>query len=61
MSTAYRCVFKFWDSAYQTAVPSIADVSLGFWVDEAWEFTKSSDCKFWIPPSNIYYVEKVAE
>ncbi len=31
----------------------------GFWITEDLKFTKGSDCKFWIPPSQILYIEKV--
>ncbi len=31
----------------------------GFWINADLKFTKGSDCKYWIPPSQIYYIEKV--
>lgn len=37
----------------------LSDVADGFWVNEEYNFTKGSDCKFWIPASVIQYVEKV--
>ncbi len=33
----------------------------GFWLTNELKFTKGSDCKFWIPPSQILYVEKYEE
>jgi hypothetical protein len=41
------------------ATSGIFDFSEGFWVNEQFEFTKSSDAKYWIPPCRIYYIEKV--
>jgi len=30
----------------------------GFWITNERKFTKGSDCKYWIPPSQILYIEK---
>lgn len=52
------CKFKFEGQQYATEIPSIADIKDGFWVDSCLEFTKASNNTYWIPPSQIYYVEK---
>ncbi len=31
----------------------------GFWITKDVKFTKGSDCKYWIPPSQIKYIEKI--
>lgn len=63
--TRYSCLFVFGvgigKNHYFTDVPSIGDIKDGFWVDEAFEFTKSQDAKYWIPPSRILHVEKIYE
>lgn len=30
----------------------------GFWINDKLKLTKFSDCRYWIPPSQILYVEK---
>lgn len=42
-----------------TAVPSLAEVKDGFWIDEKGLFTKTFHAKTWIPPAQILYVEKI--
>ena len=33
--------------------------SRGFWITESLVYTKGSDAKYWIPPSQIMYIEKI--
>jgi hypothetical protein len=44
---------------YFTDVPSITDIREGFWVDESFEYVKTGNNKYWIPPSRILHVEKI--
>ena len=62
----YRCVFNF-SRIYEVASRShevtcsddgIYNFADGFWINEELKFTKGSDCKYWIPPSQILYVVK---
>ena len=41
-----------------TEVPDIASVASGFWVNNKFEFTTGSDCRYWLPPASILYVRK---
>lgn len=36
----------------------ILDVATGFWVDVDFNWTVASQVRYWIPPSQILYVEK---
>lgn len=49
-----------WDKGFGTAiaVPSIADVQSGFWVNKEYKFTRGEDALVWIPPASIIYVRK---
>lgn len=31
----------------------------GFWINEKMEHTTGSTCKFWIPPGQLRYIEKI--
>lgn len=53
------CKFEFEGQKYTTDIPSIHDICEGFWVDSCLEFTKASNNAYWIPPTKIYYVEKL--
>ncbi len=61
--TRYSCLFVFGvgigKNHYFTDVPSITDIREGFWVDESFEFVKTGNNKYWIPPSRILHVEKI--
>lgn len=63
---SYRCVFDF-GVIYKTAWKlheviyrgdGIHAFTDGFWINDDLKFTKGSDCKYWIPPSQILYIEK---
>lgn len=54
----YVCEFRM-DTAYMFVEgDSIADFKDGFWVNDKYEFTKGSDCNFWMPPSSIIRISK---
>lgn len=64
---SYKCVFEF-GVIYK--VPSrphevtydqdgIHAFTNGFWINEELKFTKGSDNLYWIPPSQILYIEKI--
>ena len=46
-------------------IPSIAYAESGFWIDNNYEFRyiteigAEENCKYWIPPSQIRFVEKI--
>ena len=48
-------------SGHSIMIPSIADAQSGFWVNDRYEFTRGDDALFWIAPSSIVFVEKIAE
>ncbi len=63
---SYKCVFNFSRIHKLNGEPHIVHYEEGiyafaggFWIDEDLHFTKGSDCKYWIPPSQILYIEKV--
>lgn len=56
----YICHFLFRDA--WNAVESeegIGRFDGGFWVTGTMELTKGSNCKYWIAPSQIKYIEKI--
>ncbi len=59
----YKCVFYFGGDRERYEVKygqdGIHAFINGFWITYDLKFTKGSDCKYWIPPSQILYVEKV--
>lgn len=57
--TEYRCHFYLNRIIKMTKVPCIADAKDGFWINDHYQFTKLSDCRFWIPPGQILYIEKM--
>lgn len=46
---------------YKIIIPSIAHAKEGFWVDERFQFTAGSECRYWVPPSSVLYVKKIEE
>lgn len=57
--TWYICVFNFQGITRNVETQEgIHAYSQGFWINEEFEYTKASDCKYWIPPSQILHVEK---
>jgi hypothetical protein len=59
--TVYVCYYQYGAGLHTRAVyvESIFDVMEGFWLNRELIFTKASNCRYWIPPSRILYVEKV--
>ena len=61
-TTKYLCKFKLNGTTYETVSSrGIFDFDKGFWVDEDFELTLGSKCKWWIPPHKVEYVEKIVE
>lgn len=60
---SYECIFNFWGTTnivgYDQA--GIHAFSNGFWITSELKFTKGCDCKYWIPPSQILYIEKIGK
>ncbi len=64
---SYKCVFEFGTFETQGWEPhyvcydgdGLHAFTSGFWITEELKFTKGSDCKYWIPPSQILYIEKI--
>lgn len=40
-------------------IDNLADVKDGFWVNGHMEFTRGSDCTFYIMPHRINYIKKI--
>jgi len=64
MKNPYRCCFNFpegdkYAPLYYVRVESIHEIKDGFWINSKKKFTKKSDCRYWIPPSQIMFVEKL--
>ncbi len=63
----YKCVFHFGriykgdrrphEVSYDT--DGVHAFVGGFWITDDLKFTKGSDAKYYIPPSQILYIEKV--
>ena len=55
----YSCCFMdpFLNKLDYVEVSRMSDVTDGFWLNSDYEFTRGSDCKYWIPPSQIRCVE----
>ena len=55
------CKFKFEGARYATDIPSVSNIVDGFWVDDWFNYTVDPErTSYWIPPSKIFYVEKLA-
>lgn len=60
--TVFRCHYRPIDDGPDTVDgKTLFDFLEGFWLDSDFEFTKGSDCKYWISPSSIHYIEKINE
>ncbi len=63
----YRCFYSFKAEHENTNMRHQVTVRFeglynfcgGFWIDKDLKFTKGSECKYWIPPSQILYIEKI--
>ncbi len=57
----YRCYFEIAVSKSRRVVyaDELYLLKDGFWVNSEMTFTQASDCKYFIPASNILYIEKV--
>lgn len=61
-TTVYRCVYQFGGERRSTFSPyGIAVFEDGFWISSVGNITisDSGDCRYWIPPSAIVFIEKV--
>lgn len=57
-NTRYRCKFEINNFIHVIYSDDISDFTSGFWIDEHKNFTKGSDCKYWLPSSSILYISK---
>ena len=59
--TIYRCYYKFGDYSnnYVEGTQGPSMFKDGFWINKDFEYTNGDDCKFWIPPAGIKYIEKI--
>ncbi len=57
---SYKCIFRF-NGSHEVTYDGdgIHAYTQGFWITQELEFTKGSDCKYWIPPSRILFIEKI--
>lgn len=62
MKTTYRCHFqlkaRLHTKNYVYSEEGIGAFKDGFWINRDLQLTKSDDCMFWIPPSQIEYIYK---
>lgn len=57
--TFYNCVFNFRDTIVRVdSTKGIDAFRDGFWINSDMEYTVGSDCKYWIPPHAIKFIEK---
>ena len=56
--TKYVCTFEFSEKFPRVISHDLSDFLRGFWLDDLLRLTKASDCKYWIPPSKIQFIEK---
>ncbi len=61
----YKCVFNFGVIHRLDGKPhevthdsGLHDFAGGFWIDDDLKFVKGSAARYWIPPSQILYIEK---
>lgn len=56
----YRCYFSFKNEiVYVDDTRGIAVFESGFWINSDMEYTYGGDSLYWIPPSQIKYIEKI--
>lgn len=56
----YRCRYKpIYDGPNTVDGKALDDFMEGFWLTPDFELTKGSDCKYWVSPASIHYVEKI--
>ena len=58
-SVLYECVFTMYKNRRSAISNNMSDFTSGFWIDRGYEFTKTDDAKYWIPPSQIYFIAKI--
>ncbi len=56
--TIYECRFYLGSIEGEVQSRHLSDLQGGFWINKDYEFTKGSDCKYWIPPHKIEYITK---
>jgi len=57
----YLLHFRFEEKVVKKILPDnwrIWDVKDGFWVDDQFNPTRTNDAKYWIPPSQVLFVQK---
>lgn len=61
MDAFYEIAFKFKDKWFYTRTEYDTHAyAQGFWINKEMEWTVAgSDCKYWITPANIMYIEKI--
>ena len=58
----YLCTYTFWGGAQSVeSTEGIGAFKDGFWINDALEYTKGSDCKYWVPPGRILVIQKLEE
>lgn len=63
-SPRYVVGYRFQEERQYALLPKnygIADIKDGFWVNNKFEWCVVADQKYWIPPSQIKYVDKVED
>ncbi len=59
--TKYRCFYWFRGSLAQVdSSQGFCRFSDGFWINDTMQLSLVRNAKYWIPPSKIEYIERVA-
>ena len=58
-SILLRCHFKFKDQKLSVVASNAFCLQQGFWINGNFQYAYGmTNCKYWIPPSQILYIEK---
>lgn len=58
-SILFRCAFKFKEQKMFAYADNVFMLQQGFWLDDNFQYAHGmSQCKYWIPPSQILYIKK---
>ncbi len=65
---SYKCVFNFPKIKRRDGEPhsvtqgaGLYEFAGGFWIDDNLKFVKGSEAKYWIPPSQVLYIERTGK
>lgn len=61
MKTRYRCEFSMHGISRHVSADSLAELKDGFWITAQYGYTTGIKARYWIPPSQIFYIAKDQE